>query len=101
MTCEHSYGWVSGGQGDTVWKLDQCSKCKDVRNVKYKEVRKEAFKEPPSVWDKKDLRITRMSVLKTAGDLVSQTAPFDLDLAIAVTLATAEKLENWVYREAI
>ena len=47
MTCEHSYGWIGGGVGDKVWKIDQCSKCKDVRDVRVKEMNsKQPFTDP-------------------------------------------------------
>jgi len=99
MTCEHSFGWVSGGIGDKVWKIDQCSKCGAIRDVKYKEVRKQEPKKEKTVWDAKDLRITRMSVLKTAADIVIYGVKVDTPCVEQEVIRVARVLEQFVYEE--
>jgi len=46
MEHEHKYGWVGGGIGDKVWKVDICP-CGDIRDVRVKEMNpKQPFTDP-------------------------------------------------------
>lgn len=103
MDCTHNYIWKSLDRDTYVAKVGVCDKCGRME-VKYKEVGKQEPKAEVSVWDKKDLRISRMSVLKTATDIVlakdairAESNPNIEDEAIEV----ARKLEKYIYEEGI
>lgn len=88
MTCTHEYVIKDGLSDTNSFKVEICSKCLSIKKV----LPRGDAPQKPSVWDSKDLRITRMSVLKTASE-------FMVGEDIEAVLKLAERLENWVYRQ--
>lgn len=97
MSCQHDLIVKDGFSDTNSFKISECKICGEIIKVILKgEKPKEA-----SVWDAKDLRITRMSVLKTASEIAIHCADFSentKDKLIALVLEIGKELETWVYR---
>jgi len=91
MTCPHDWVIKDGNSDNNAFKITICSKCLTVQKV----LPRGEAPQKPSVWDSKDLRIARMSVLKVATDIVSKNSSVVL---VNDVVNVAEQLENWVYR---
>jgi len=98
MNHTHDYKWIGGQKDNKVFKTLKCS-CGDVADVVIKEVGKQETKQEKSVWDKKDLRIGRMSVLKTASDIVIYGSKVDATCIEQEVIRVARVLEQYVYEE--
>ena len=97
MTCEHSLK-VSDKitSENNPCKVTSCTKCGEVIGVVIRDSRKEPTQ---SVWDLKDRRIARMSVLKVASDLeIANALRLNASPDSSMVLNIAGILENWVYR---
>jgi hypothetical protein len=92
----HEWVLKDGASQNETYKIAVCKKCLYIGKV---QPRNEKPKEE-SVWDVKDRRITRMSVLKVAADCILKASehtscnPEDV-------CSLAEKYENWVYRRVV
>jgi hypothetical protein len=100
MSCEHDYIVKDGASLNDTFKITLCKKCLEVKSVL---PRNEKPKEA-SVWDKKDRRICRESVLKPAVEVALWEAnkhPEATGSLSEVVLIIAEQFEEWVYRKEI
>lgn len=91
--CNHDYIVKDFSSTDNSYKIALCRHCFEIKNVIPRKSDEKSTEQ--SVWDKKDLRITRMSVLKAAVDLSISAQDYTLDNVKEL----AESMEKWVYRQ--
>ena len=99
MECKHEYVFRDCATDKHAVKLEQCKYCGEIKSVVIRGEEKvaEPLKKLPGTGEK----ITRMSVIKAAVDIISickGPEVLKVDNVLMVTKNISEDLENWVNR---